>query len=346
MIRHVAVVALLVACSFNIALAADPKPAAPAVPAAAPKPKAKITPGKPIVPTGAGEMRRLWGELISVDLTTRTGKFRKMDDDVVYEFVVMPYAELLHHAGQGDLQDYLPTERALFRLHEDENGVWKYLTYIQDEMNFLNGHKEWYYVTVIEKGRFKCDQANENREQFTREKDVYVDVDAETKYFRGGQEVKLEDVKIGDRMQIKAHGVGKGQKRIAWYVFLDSESVQKFAAEQKGVHAERMQANGFPGYVDVVSAPSDGGSTIEMTLFGWARDYSKGIKVGQSVKLAPAGVDMKPTAAPIEAKISVVKSLGHNTKLTLQSTQKLPAGVEPTNVVRVWVPQILEPATK
>lgn len=330
---------LLVVLGITFAAAADPAPATP-------KPKAKITPGKPIVPTAPGEMRRLWGELISIDPATRTGKFRKMDDDAVYEFVVMPYAELLHHGGQGDLQDYLPTERALFRLHEDEQGVWKYLTYIQDEMNFLKNHKEWYYVTAIEKGRFKCDQANENRESFTREKDVYIDVDARTKYYRGGKEVTLEDVKIGDRMQIKAHGVGQGQKRIAWYAFLDSESLELFAADQREVHANRMKLEGFPGYVDAASVNNAGGNTVEVTLFGWARDYNKSIKTGMEVQLAPAGVDMKPTAEPIAAKITAVKPLGNNTKLTLEVTGKLAESVAPPNVVRVWIPQILEAVKK
>ncbi len=338
MLRCCLMSCLLILVGVAFASAAEPAPPA--------KPKAKITPGKPIVPTGPGEMRRLWGELISLDPVTRTGKFRKMDDDVVYEFVVMPYAELLHHAAQGDLQEYLPTERALFRLHEDDKGVWKYLTYIQDEMNFLRNHKEWYYVTAIEKGRFKCDQANENREMFTREKDVLIDVDAQTKYFRGGQEVKLEDVKVGDRMQIKAHGVGQGMKRIAWFVFLDAESVEKFAADQRSVHSARMKADGFPGYVDMVSGNNAGGSTVEMTLFGWARDYNKSIKPGLEVRLAPVGKDLKPSAEAVSAKITAVKPLGHNTKLTLELSQAPPKGVEPPNVVRVWIPQILETASK
>lgn len=37
------------------------------------KPKLKIIPGQVIIPTGDGEMRRPWGELISLDLATRTG---------------------------------------------------------------------------------------------------------------------------------------------------------------------------------------------------------------------------------------------------------------------------------
>ena len=44
------------------------------------KPALKITPGKVIVPLD--RMRRIWGELISLDLKTRTGTFRAEADDV------------------------------------------------------------------------------------------------------------------------------------------------------------------------------------------------------------------------------------------------------------------------
>src|SRR5262245_6348691 len=82
------------------------------------KPVLKITPGQVIIPTD--RMQRPWGELISVDLATRTGKFRRENNDEIVTFTVMPYAELLHHATLGDLQDFRVGERAIFRLHENE----------------------------------------------------------------------------------------------------------------------------------------------------------------------------------------------------------------------------------
>src|SRR4051794_14161598 len=103
---------LLFASVTALAMAADPPP------------KAKITPGKVVIPTGPGEMRRIWGELVSLDLKTRTGTFRNESNDEVMSFKVLPYAELLHHAARGDLPDYRIGERAIFRLHEDADGKW------------------------------------------------------------------------------------------------------------------------------------------------------------------------------------------------------------------------------
>ena len=101
------------------------------------KPIPVITPGKVIIPIE--KMRRIWGELIGIDLATRTGTFRNESTDEVMSFAVMPYAELLHHATLGDLQDFKAGERAIFRLHVNEKQEWVWLTYIQDEMNMMNG---------------------------------------------------------------------------------------------------------------------------------------------------------------------------------------------------------------
>jgi len=67
-------------------------------PAASAPPDLRITPGKVIIPTGTS-MRRIWGELVSMDLATRTGTFRKDGTDQLMPFAVMPYAELHRRAS-------------------------------------------------------------------------------------------------------------------------------------------------------------------------------------------------------------------------------------------------------
>ncbi len=174
-----------------------------------PKPPDKITPGKAIVPLD--QMRRIWGELVSLDLKTRTGTFRSESNDEIVPFVVLPYAELLHHAAFGDLQDFRVGERAIFHLHQNEEGKWIWLTYIQDEMNFLNGHKEYYWVDRIDsdKGRIEFTQANADR-SFVRTKGLVLETDAQTRFWKDGKPAKFSDVKIGDKLRTKTHGTGKG----------------------------------------------------------------------------------------------------------------------------------------
>lgn len=325
------------------AVAADPAPAAPpanpapvgkaTVPAAAQvKPALKITPGRVIVPTD--KMRRPWGELIELDLKTRTGSFRKEGGDEVLKFTVLPYAELLHHAANGDLQDFKPGERAIFRLHENEAGEWVYLTYIQDEMNFLFNHKEYYHVDKIdaEKHRFEVTDANADK-SYVRKTGIPLDVDSATRYWKGGKPAKFEDVKVGDKLRTKTHGNGSGEARIAWEVFLDDESLVQFQTEQKAVHLKRLQEEGLPGYVDAAE-----GDTVEATLFREGSPLAAKLKAGRKVRLAPAGVDRKPTSEPIAAQVVSIDSKTWKAVLKREGAPST-AGPKftPTELLRLWI---------
>ncbi len=267
----------------TLLLAADP--AAPA------KPVLKISPGKVIVPTDA--MRRIWGELISVDLATRTGKFRKEGTDEVMSFTVLPYAELLHHASFGDLQDFRIGARAIFRMHEAANGEWTWLTYIQDQMNMMNGHKEYFHVDAIDagSGALTVTQANADK-SYVREKGIVISTDAETKYWKDGQPAKFADIKVGDKLRTETHGVGKGKVQMCWNVFLDDASLLKFQDAQKALHAKRIAEEGAPGYVDRIE-----GGALDLTLFQESGEIARQLKAGQKVRVAPAGVDRKPTSS-------------------------------------------------
>jgi hypothetical protein len=289
----------------------------------------RITPGQVIVPLE--RMRRPWGELISLDLQTRTGKFRQESNDEVVSFTVLPYAELLHHAAFGDLQDFRVGERAIFRLHENEQGKWVWLTYIQDEMNFLFGHKEYYYVDRIDpgKGRLEITQANADR-SFVRTKGLFLDTDAQTRYWKQGQPARFTDIKVGDRLRTQTHGVGKGQVRVCWEVFLDDESLLQFQARQRAVHARRMKEEGLPGYVD-----RSAGKQVELTLFLEAREESRGLKAGQAIRLAPAGVDRKPTRSAVMGTVRAVSMAGNLGKVTVMLDNP-GQGFQPAGLARLW----------
>ena len=299
---------------------------------AATKPPLKITPGQVIVPTD--RMQRPWGELISLDLATRTGKFRRENNDEIVSFTVLPYAELLHHATFGDLQDFRVGERAIFRLHENEKGEWVWLTYIQDEMNMMNGHKEYFYVDSIEadQGALVCTQANFDQ-SFVREKNIRIETNAETHFWKKGQPATFTDIHTGDKLRTKTHGVGKGKVRVAWEVFLDDESLLKFQAEQKAVHAARMKAEGLPGYIDESAGPQ-----LRLTLFQEGGEFARQLKSGAKVRVAPAGVDRQPTQAPMVATVAEFKMAGNLGKITL-TLDASSADFHPAALARVWVTQ-------
>jgi len=314
---------LLVALALfpTLLTAADPAPPA--------KPVLKIIPGQVIVPTDA--MRRIWGELISIDLATRTGKFRKEGTDEVMGFTVLPYAELLHHAAFGDLQDFRIGVRAIFRMHEAANGEWTWLTYIQDQMNMMNGHREYFYVDGIDaaKGTLDCTQANFDK-SFVREKGIAISTDAETKYWKDGQPAKFADIKVGDKIRTETHGIGKGKVQMCWNVFLDDVSLAKFQDAQKALESKRIAEEGAPGYVD-----RSEGAALDVTLFQESGEVSHALKAGQKIRVVAAGTDRKPIGTPATGTVATAKMAGNLGKVTL-TLDAASAGFQPGGVVRLW----------
>jgi len=294
------------------------------------KPPLRITPGKAIVPTDA--MRRLWGELLTLDLKTRTGTFRNESNDEVMPFKVLPYAELLHHAGFGDLQDFKIGERAIFRLHQNEEGKWVWLTYVQDEMNFLNGHKEYYWVDRLDpaKGEIEYTQANADK-SFVRGKGLILETDEQTRYWKKGQPAQFADIQVGDKLRTKSHGIGKGKHHRCWEVFLDDVSLEKFQKEQQAVHAKRLADEGWPGYVDEV-----GPGQVRLTLFLEGRELARELQPGRGVRVAPAGVDRKG-GKPVEGTIKEHRAAGNLNQVTIALTAAPPEPLVITGVARLWL---------
>jgi hypothetical protein len=333
LISLAAILSLGFTSSLLAAEDAAPKPAAaPAAsaPPAADKPKMQIIPGKVIVPTD--NMRRIWGELISLDLKTRTGTFRNEGNDQVQSFIVMPYAELLHHATLGDLQDYRVGERAIFRLHPNEKDEWVWLTYIQDEMNFLNGHKEYYWVDSIDAptGKLEVTDANVDK-SYVRTKGIILETDADTRYWKQGEPVSFKDIQVGDKLRTKSHGVGQGKTRRCWEVFLDEASLLKFQAEQKQVHRDRIIAEGMPGYVEEAEA-----DRLQVTRFPEGAELVGKLKAGAHVRVAPAGADRKPSAEPTGGVIEGIKPNGRVQTVTLKLEKPTGSAFQATGLARVW----------
>jgi len=326
-------IATVVASSLAspLALAADipaTKPAAATKPATT-KPVLKITPGKVIVPFDA--MRRPWGELVSLDPVTRTGSFRNESTDEVMPFTILPYAELLHHATFGDVQDFRPGERLIFRLHPDESGKWVWLTYIQDEMNMMNGHKEFYFVDAVDPaaGKLTCTQANADK-SYVRQQGIVIETAPDTRYWKAGKPAAFADIKVGDPLRARTHGVGTGNRRVAWDLFLDEASLLAFQAEQKAVHAARMARDGAPGYVDETV-----GGKLRVTLFQEGGDYVGKLAKGKTVHAAPAGADRTPTRPAVTGAVAEVKRTGKLTAVTIDLAE--PAASFPLGgVMRLW----------
>ena len=222
-------------------------------------------------------------------------------------------------------------------MHENEAGEWVWLTYIQDEMNMLNGHKEYYFVDAIdaENRSLSFTWAKGDR-TFTRETGLILQTDKDTQFWEAGKPATFADIKVGDRLRARTRSTGKGRGRIAWHVFLDDESLLKFQTEQMAIHQKKMTVEGLPGYVDVVTDNS-----LELTLFQEASVLAEDLKPGRKIRAAAAGVNRKSKGNPIEAELVSCNRIGKIYKVALK-TKTRPEDFEVTGLARVWT--IGEPA--
>ena len=298
-------------------------------PAKAPTSKIKL--GEANVPVGKGEQRLIFGELVSLDLKTRSGTFRNENNDEITPFTVLPYAGLSHHAASGDLQDFRIGERALFRLHRDMEGKWTWLTYIGNETSFLASHSIYYWVDALDPATGRITVSRGADRTKLGETGVILDTEAATRYWKGGMPAAFKDIKIGDKLRTRTHGVGKGKARVCWDVFLDDDSLKKFQTAQRTVHAKRMESEGLPGYVDARE-----GKMIRLTLFMEGKDVLQDLKAGQKVRVAPAGVDRKATAEPITGTLTQVTKVRKLYKVAV-TLNAVADGLTPAGLARVWV---------
>jgi hypothetical protein len=198
-------------------------------------------------------------------------------------------------------------------------------------MTFLNHHGEYFYVDRIDpaKGELECHDANPTS-GFFREKGILIETDANTRYWKNGEPAKFADIQLGDKLRTSTHGVGKGKVHMCWEVFLDDQSLNKFQDEQKALEAKRLKEEGLPGYVDKVD-----GNQVNLTLFWEGIDENRKLKPGQKIRVAAAGVDRKPTTAPITGTVISSKSAGPLFKVAL-TLDTPPTGLPPGAIARLW----------
>ena len=118
---------------------------------------------------------------------------------------------------------------------------------------------------------------------------------------------------------------------MAWEIFLDDESLNKFKTEQKAVHAQRIIKEGAPGYVDEAN-----GSKLVLTLFNEGEDQVNLLKKGSLIKVASAGIDRKASAESIAGKVVSLLKMGKQTQVTLE-LEKPGDSFKPTSLARLWI---------
>jgi hypothetical protein len=91
-----------------------------------------------------------------------------------------------------------------------------------------------------------------------------------------------------------------------------------------------MNKEGAPGYVDEIH-----GQQITLTLFQEGTEYVAKLTAGNSVRVAPTGIDRMPTGQAIGGTVASVARTGKLCKVVV-TTAVQPEGFTVTGLARLW----------
>lgn len=267
------------------------------------------------------------GQLIFVDHANRRGSIRVTGGELMHStapqpFAMLPYGMVRYHGAPADLRDlplgtmmhgrfYLPPDPKLssvpvVAIASLTRPAENHAILLEDEPSFcLREGKVWKLKEVtIKGGKQGIIVAHREPKAGGEGKEVerQMSIDAATRFWRGREQLVLEDL-IGEGL-LPADGnkALDGQEvylGITWKpdgnwvrrtgnrlhisdIWLDAKAMQRASRHQIEAHRELIRCRWMPAYVDAVEYGKFGSATVTATLFGGMdpslyADFQKGI---------------------------------------------------------------------
>ena len=330
------------------------------------------------------------GQLMFVDHANRRGSLRVTGGELMHStaphpFAMLPYGMVRYHGAPADLRDvllgtmmhgrfYLPpdpklssvpviTEASLRSSASLTQPAENHAILLEDEPSFcLREGKVWKLQSVALKGNNQG-MIVANREPKAggegKEGEQQMSIDAATRFWRGREQLGLEDL-IAEGLwpadgkksldgQVVHLGItwkpdGHWERRVGNRlhisdIWLDETAMQRATQHQIEVHRELIRCRWMPAWVDAVEYGTFGSATVTATLFGGMApslyaDFQKGIN-GQ---IAASETNLKHQYGTV--RHSLVAVSGPILDVMKQDTE-IPLGSSGIQI-RIKVDQIIE----
>ena len=330
------------------------------------------------------------GQLVFVDHANRRGSIRVTGGELMHStapspFAMLPYGMVRYHGAPADLRDillgtmlhgrfYLPPDPKLSSVPVITKASLKpkdiltqpaenHAILLEDEPSFcLREGKVWKLKEVAIKGN-KQGMIVANREPKAggegKEGEQQMSIDAATRFWRGREQLGLEDL-IAEGLwpadgkkslggQVVHLGItwkpdGHWERRVGNRlhisdIWLDETAMQRATQHQIEVHRELIRCRWMPAWVDAVEYGKFGSATVTATLFGGMdpslyADFQKGID-GQ---MAASETNLKHEYGTV--RHSLVASSGSILDVMKQD-KEIPLGSSGIQI-RMKVDQIIE----
>ena len=267
------------------------------------------------------------GQLMFVDHANRRGSIRVTGGELLHStapspFAMLPYGMVRYHGAPADLRDvplgtmmhgrfYLPPDPKLSSVPVVTKAsvtqpAENHAILLEDESSFcLREGKVWKLQEVALNGN-KKGMIVANREPKAggegKEGELQMTIDAATRFWRGREQLGLEDliaeglwpadgkkslggqvVHLGITWKPDGHWERRVGNRLRISdIWLDETAIQRATQHQIEVHRELIRSRWMPAWVDAVEYGKFGNATVTATLFGGMdpslyADFQKGI---------------------------------------------------------------------
>jgi hypothetical protein len=216
---------------------------------------------------------RVGGELVEADFIHRTGQFRMNRTGELVTFKLPPYGNVYYLNAEADLRDVPLGTYFLFFLNQDENGVFTRLATMQDQYTMDSGHGFSYRLDQVKLGEGKL--------VVTKHKVVKGEPDSapselivtgQTRVWKGGDQIKLTDLAIGDELLYNRTGANAQNVSHCLDIWVGADTHKAATEAQRKKHIEFLKVRGVPAWIDSV----DGGK-LTVTMFSADRASLQGL---------------------------------------------------------------------
>ena len=206
--------------------------------------------------------RRMGGELVEADYIHRAGRFRMGNGELV-DFTMPPFGTVYYLNAEADLRDVPLGTFFLFFLNQDEQGGFTRLATMQDEYSMLANHGFTWRLEELKladgKLRVTKQKLAENK---LDEGHNELLVDAQTRVWKGEQQIALDQLAVGDALLISlGASTPKGPRRCS-DVYVGADTHQQVTEKQRKKHSAFLRERGVPAWIDQVD-----GRKLTITLF-------------------------------------------------------------------------------
>jgi hypothetical protein len=200
---------------------------------------------------------RVGGELVSVDASGRSGRFRIDRTGELVDFTLIPVGSASYLNARAELKDLPLGMRYLFDLYQDEKGAFTKAATIMDEFTDLSNNTLTYRVEAIllGKGRLivarhaapvKVDYVLEPRvpPDFGR---IELTVDDKTHVWKGDKLAGLASLRVGDELLVNLGARTMTSRGRCTDIWIGAETHRLVTERQRAKHAAFLKERGMLG---------------------------------------------------------------------------------------------------